>query len=183
MSTPSVTPPRPPARPAPGPTPVPSAAPATVATAVPAPVAVRLPTLGISAPVVPTGADARGAIEIPADVGTVGWYRYGPPPGSAKGSAVLTGHVDDHIQGVGVFARIGDLAPGDPVQMVDASGTVRRFTVISREQWHKQAVPFARLFDGGGAPRLVLMTCGGDFDSSTLSYTDNIAITAVPAGS
>ena len=34
--------------------------------------------------------------------------------------------------------------------------------------------------DRGGAARLVLITCGGRFDQASLSYDDNIAVTAVP---
>jgi hypothetical protein len=37
-----------------------------------------------------------------------------------------------------------------------------------------------RIFDRGGSSRVVLITCGGSFNSSTLGYDDNIAITAVP---
>jgi sortase (surface protein transpeptidase) len=132
--------------------------------------------------VVPVGVDDNGRMEIPRDVSTVGWYRFGPAPGSPAGSAVLSGHVDDYRQGVGVFGRIGDLAPGDIVKVFDASGVARDFSVLSREEWSKGDVPMDRIFDRGGASRLVLITCGGSFNSSTLGYDDNIAITAVPVG-
>ncbi len=33
-----------------------------------------------------------------------------------------------------------------------------------------------------GPPRLMLITCGGPFDEATLSYRDNIVVTAMPAG-
>jgi hypothetical protein len=140
-----------------------------------------LPALGVDADVVPVGVDAAGLLEIPKDVSTVGWYRFGPAPGAAAGSAVLTGHVDDVNQGVGVFGRIGDLGPDDSVTVTDADGAARNFTVLSREEWNKSEVPLDRLFDRAGEPRLVLITCGGSFDDSTLGYDDNIAITAVPA--
>jgi len=115
-------------------------------------------------------------------VTTVGWYRFGPVPGAAAGSAVLSGHVDDYRQGVGVFGRIGDLGPGDIVRIVDQTGVTRDFSVLSREEWSKGEVPLDRIFDRGGSSRLVLITCGGSFNSSTLGYDDNVAITAVPVG-
>jgi hypothetical protein len=37
------------------------------------------------------------------------------------------------------------------------------------------------LFSAGGAPRLVLITCGGPFDPTTGSYLDNIVVFAAPA--
>jgi sortase (surface protein transpeptidase) len=166
-----------PAQPAPVPL-----APTGAAPAATAPARIELPTLGVEAEVVPVGVDEAGLMEIPQDVDTVGWYRFGPAPGSAAGSSVLSGHVDDYRQGSGVFARIGDLEPGATVRVTDTSGAVREFQVIAREEWSKGEVPLDRLFDRGGESRLVLITCGGSFNSSTLGYDDNIAITATPIG-
>ena len=158
-----------------------AAAPTTTAPAPAAPVRISLPTLGVDTSIIPVGVDQDGQLEIPEDVNTVGWYRFGPAPGAAAGSAVVTGHVDDVNQGVGAFGRIGDLGPGDAVAVTDANGVARNFTVLSREEWHKSEVPLDRLFDRAGEARLVLITCGGSFNDSTLGYDDNIAITAVPA--
>jgi sortase (surface protein transpeptidase) len=155
-----------------------TAAPASAAPSTP--VRIELPALGVDTVVVPVGVDSSGEMEVPPDVSTVGWYRFGPAPGAAVGSAVLSGHVDDYRQGAGVFARIGDLGPGDLVRVVDEMGVSREFSVLSREEWSKGDVPLDRLFDRGGDPRLVLITCGGSFNNSTLGYDDNIAITAVP---
>ncbi|MGS0688528.1 class F sortase [Nakamurella sp. GG22] len=158
--------------------PAPKAAPAPAPPA--PPVRIELPTLGVQAPVIPAGVDSEGVMEIPKNVGEVGWYRFGPAPGAAAGSSVLTGHVDDYQQGVGVFGRLGDLNPGDVVRVSDEKGVRREFSVVSREEWPKDQVPLDRLFDRGGKSRLVLITCGGSFNESTLGYDDNIAITAVP---
>ncbi|WP_420121700.1 class F sortase [Nakamurella sp.] len=161
-------------------------APGSAPAAAPAPTSppdrVRIPALGVDAAVTPVGVAQDGEVEVPEDVSTVGWYRFGPVPG-AGGSSVLVGHVDDYRQGVGVLARIGDLNPGDTVEIAGADGSVRGFTVVAREQWNKTEVPLDRLFDRGGESRLVLLTCGGAFDDSRLGYTDNIAVTAIPATS
>lgn len=167
VSTPPAAPPVDPPAPAPAP-------------AATAPTRIEIPALGIDTVVVSVGVDDAGLMEVPQDVDTVGWYRFGPAPGAAAGSSVLSGHVDDYRQGPGAFARIGDLGPSDVVRVTDESGVSREFTVLAREQWNKGEVPLDRLFDRSGAPRLVLITCGGSFNSSTLGYDDNIAITAVP---
>jgi sortase (surface protein transpeptidase) len=163
--------------------PAPRSAPTTPAAATPAtPVRISLPDLKVSAPVVPIGVQDNGELQIPSDVGTVGWYRFGPLPGAATGSAVLSGHVDSAQQGPGVFSHLGDLSPGDRIQVTDDRHTVRTFRVVAREMWPKGQVPLDRLFDPAGAGRLVLITCGGTFDEDALSYDDNIAVTAVPVG-
>ena len=164
---------------------LPRSTPATSAKAVPAPVGppvnVSLPSQHASGSVVPIGVDDDEALAIPKDVRTAGWYRFGPAPGQ-PGSAVLAGHVDDHLQGVGLFAVIGDLDVGDRIVVTDAAHVQRTFQVIAREEWHKSQVPMDRLFARTGPPRLVLLTCGGDFDKDTLSYVDNIAVTAELTG-
>ena len=112
----------------------PAPAPTTAAVpAAPAPVAapsrVRLSGVDVDVPVVSVGVDDRGDMEVPEDVGTVGWYRFGPPPGSAAGSSVLSGHVDDRVQGRGAFYRLSDLATGDPVEVELVDGTVLQYRV------------------------------------------------------
>ena len=145
------------------------------------PLRVVIPDLGVDTSVVPVGVQDDGELEIPRDVDTVGWYRFGALPG-APGSAVLTGHVDSADQGPGAFARLGDLDPGEQFSVVDEAGVQRWFAVVAREQWPKGEVPLDRLFDPNGQPRIVLLTCGGAFDEAVRGYRDNIAVTATPVG-
>lgn len=146
----------------------------------PAPVRLELPSLGVAAAVMPIGVTRNGELEIPADVDTVGWYRFGSRPGDATGSTVLSGHVDSAEQGRGAFFRLRELKPGNPVLVRGSDGRTRRYRVVSREEWPKSAVPMDKLFSRGGAPRLTLLTCGGGFREDIASYRDNIAVTAVP---
>lgn len=143
------------------------------------PETVRVPAADIAAPVVPVDVTRDGAMEVPSEVDTVGWYRPGPAPG-ASGSAVLAGHVDDAAQGPGVFARITEIDPGHRIAVTGSDGGTRWFRVVAREVWPKDEVPLERVFDRDGAPRVVLITCGGVFDRAAGSYEDNIAVTAVP---
>lgn len=143
---------------------------------------VELRLAGRSAPVVPVGVEPTGQVEVPVDVDTVGWYRHGPEPGAPAGSTVIVGHVDDAVQGLGVLADLRDLQPGADVEVRRSGGEVVRYRVVAREQWDKGEVPMDRLFDASGPHRLVLVSCAGDFDEVTRSYSDNVAVTAVPVG-
>ena len=161
--------------------PPPPVAPVEAAPAAPAPpVRVRLPALGVDAPVAPVGVDDRGRMEVPLDVATVGWYRFGPGPGAAQGSAVLSGHVDDREQGYGAFHRLGDLAPGDPVAVDLAGGGVVTYRVEAVTRLPKADLPVADVFSRDGAPRLTLVTCGGPFDYDVRGYRDNVVVVARP---
>ncbi|GAA4760158.1 class F sortase [Actinomycetospora chibensis] len=146
------------------------------------PVGLRIPDLGVDVPVVPVGVDrASGGMEIPEDVATVGWYRYGPGFDAVQGSTVLAGHVDRAGQ-EGALFDLRELEPGATLAVAGPDGQVRSYAVASRDQWSKDRVPLERLFARTGAPRLVVITCGGPFDEATRSYRDNVVITAVPTG-
>jgi hypothetical protein len=51
--------------------------------------------------------------------------------------------------------------------------------VRSRLSYVKEELP-AELFMADGPPRLVLVTCTGDVDPDTGSYTRNVVVTAEP---
>jgi hypothetical protein len=57
----------------------------------------------VNARIIPVGVETTGTMEVPADVRTVGWYRFGPSP-ALPGSTVLIGHVDSRAAGPGVFS-------------------------------------------------------------------------------
>jgi sortase (surface protein transpeptidase) len=158
----------------------PAARPASGRSAAPAaPVRIRVPDAGVDASSVETGVDEKGAMAVPEDVRTVGWYRFGAGPGAAAGSAVLAGHVDDRIQGRGSFYRLADLRAGSPVEVVLADGTVAAYRVGTVERVAKAVLPADQLFARDGPPRLALITCGGVFDRAEGRYTDNVVVTAV----
>ena len=193
--TPTPTPPSPAstARPTPGAIPT---APATtppprvatqsarVADAAPAaavpPTRLSAPAATIDADVVPVGVTPDGAMEVPEDVDELGWYRHGPGLGDSTGSIVLAGHVDSRTQGRGAFFALRDLAPGDELRLAAADGTTGIWVVTGRSTIDKEEIPLEELFRRDGPPRLVLVTCGGDFDADRRSYRSNVVVTAEP---
>ena len=155
------------------------AAPAPALVVVP-PVLLSIPARGVEAPVDPVGVEPAGEMTLPDDVDRVGWYRYGPVPGAAAGAAVLAGHVDDAEQGLGALAALRETEPGDEVVVTAADGATTRWTVTGRELIDKPGLPLGELFTRTGAPRLVLITCGGPFDDELRSYRDNVVVVAEP---
>jgi hypothetical protein len=143
------------------------------------PARVRVGSLEVDAPVVPVGVDDAGLMEVPEDVRTIGWYRFGAAPGEG-GSAVLSGHVDDRVQGRGAFYELARTGTGDTVEVDTGDGTTLTYRVDSVRNFGKADLPLEEVFQRSGPPRLVLITCGGEFDRATGHYVDNIVVTAVP---
>jgi Sortase domain len=142
------------------------------------PVRLKIPGIGVAASIVPVGVHRSGVMEVPPDIGTVGWYRFGPSPG-LPGSAVLVGHVDSRIRGPGVFFGLSRVAPGDVVRVRLTGGRWRAFEVVSRSLVPKNGLP-SEVFARVGRPVLTMITCGGGFDWEAGRYTGNVVVAAVP---
>lgn len=168
-----------PASPAPAsPRPAPSSS-APAPPKAPDPVRVAVPSLGLSMAVQPVGVAADGQVEILQDARVAGWYRFGPAPGAATGSAVLVGHRDSRTQGRGGFYPLGSVRPGADVTVQRADGSTVTYRVVERRRYAKAVLPAADLFARDGAPRLTLITCGGAYRADQGGYQDNVVVTAV----
>ena len=146
------------------------------------PTLLRIPAIHMSASVVPTTVASNGAVIVPEDISTVGWYMPGPRPGDVAGSAVIVGHRDGAVQGHGAMYNLGALSLGDRVVVTTSEGTVIRYRVVSREVLSKRAFAKAApdYFATSGPPRLTLITCGGRYDKADGGYQANVIVTAVP---
>lgn len=144
------------------------------------PTRLDLPSLGVTAPVVPVGLNPDRSMEIPHLVSTVGWYEPGVRPGEV-GSAVLAGHVDSRDQGRGAFFRLRDLATDDVVALTHEDGAVTEWVVVEVRSYPKDELPISELFTRFGDTRLALITCGGPFERASGRYTENIVVYAAPA--
>jgi LPXTG-site transpeptidase (sortase) family protein len=142
------------------------------------PVGIRIPGIGVDAPVMEVGTNADGTVQVPPlDVHNLtGWYRYGPAPGQ-RGPAVILGHVDS-LTGISVFYYLKDLHAGDKVYVTLADGKVAPFVVDGVQKVAKDAFPTAAIYGKAGYPSLRLITCGGAFDQATGHYVDNIIVYA-----
>jgi hypothetical protein len=156
--------------------------PEEVAAPGPASVPVRLviPAVGVATPLVRLGLEPDGAMEVPVDFATAGWFAGGPAPGRL-GPAVIAGHVDSRT-GPAVFYRLRDLRPGHTIIVERADGTRLRFLVEQARRYPKAGFPTADVFGPVPSAALRLITCTGDFDRARGSYRDNLVVFARLAG-
>lgn len=147
------------------------------------PVRLELPSLGLSAEVVPVAVDGDGALDVPANPDVLGWWSSGARPGQGQGSILIDGHIDSATEGLGTFVHLRELEPGDPVLTQSASGDVHYYRVTGRRQYAKAALPAGAVFSQDVQERLVLITCGGHFDANAGGYADNVVVFAEPDAS
>ena len=130
-----------------------------------APVTVRIPAHDVVSRVVPVGVDqGTGELTVPADPAQVGWYQFGATPGAA-GAAVLAGHVDWKGR-PGAFIHLDEVQPGERIEVDLGDGTSHALPVVAETHLILKTELPADLFARTGPPRLVLITCGGEFDRS-----------------
>ncbi|MFG2051941.1 class F sortase [Micromonospora sp. NPDC048935] len=140
------------------------------------PTRVRVPRIGVDSALTVLGLDRAGALVPPGDFGVVGWYGGGPAPGDT-GPAVLAGHLDSR-RGPAVFARLGELRPGDRVE-VWRGGQRLSFRVTGSLRTRKDRFPTEAVYGPTPGAELRLVTCGGDFDRRRGHYVDNVVVFAV----
>lgn len=144
------------------------------------PVGLRLPDQTLLSPVVPVTVAPGGALGVPENPATLGWWSEGARPGDGSGSIVIDGHIDSSRYGTGVFAQLRYLSVGDRIELSTSDGGSRTYAVTGRRQYDKSALP-AEVFDQDVGERLVLITCGGSFNRQTRHYSQNTVLYAVPA--
>lgn len=163
---------------------VPTAAPAkafpaqvaTLATAHSTPLELTIPAISLTVSLSTLGLNADGTVQVPTDVQQPGWYHLGPSPGEI-GSAVILGHVDS-TQGPGVFFKLPTLVAGDVIDVGLADGVTAQFKVTSVATYLKANFPDQAVYTSDGHSTLQLVTCGGNFDTTTGHYLSNIVVSA-----
>lgn len=141
------------------------------------PTALVIPTIDVLRPVRAVGLEDNGELEVP-DETEIGWYQYGATPG-APGATVLAAHVTWN-RNLGPFYRLGEMEPGERIDVVLDDGTTRVYEVVERTIYGKDDLPRNRIWRNTGPESLVLITCGGSYNPDIRRYRENIVVYAVP---
>jgi LPXTG-site transpeptidase (sortase) family protein len=136
----------------------------------------KIPSLGIDAPVLPIMDDSRRLVP-PSDPQVVGWWSVGARPGAEQGTAILAGHTVS--TGGGVFDDLEQMRPGQRVQILSNESRLR-LQVKSVRTYHKMALAehAAEIFDQTGPGRVAIVTCE-DWNGDV--YLSNVVVIATPA--
>ncbi len=144
------------------------------------PTQVALPG-GADAPVAPAET-VDGELKVPEDVSHVGWWDGSAAAGDPFGNTVIAGHVDSATEGLGFFARLLRIKPGEVVTL-SGGGHRLPYRVTSVRTVTKLALATAgSTFDQTGDHRLVLITCGGTYHRGGGGYDSNVVVSAEPVG-
>jgi sortase A len=138
---------------------------------------ISVPRVGINAPVEVLTLDGAGAMQDPKTPNAVAWYDFSARPGQL-GNVVLAGHVDYERYGPAVFWRLRDLKPGDRVEVALADGTVFTYEVASLNYYDIDKAPVKEITGPTSYEAITMITCGGSFNRSNLSYNQRLIVRA-----
>ncbi|MEU9120945.1 class F sortase [Streptomyces sp. NPDC048506] len=142
---------------------------------------VVIPSIAVSAPLLPVGLDGDGWIEAPpaGDPDLAGWYANAPSPGE-RGTAVLVGHVDGR-SGPAVFYGLGALEKGRTIRVTRVDGRTAIFEVYRIQVFDKRNFPARKVYGDTGRAELRVLTCGGVYAAGS-GYTGNVVVFARMTG-
>ena len=149
------------------------------AAAVPAPTSLAVAGTAINMPVVAGGVSAEGVMEIPDAFDRAAWYKFGPAPGAAEGTAVIAGHIDTKSDRA-PFSALKSLAAGTLIRVGRDGAAPLTYRVVGVELMAKDKFDGGALFRRSGPHELKLVTCGGRWLDERMDYSDNVIVTAVP---
>jgi LPXTG-site transpeptidase (sortase) family protein len=117
---------------------------------------------------------------VPQDPTKVGWWDGSSYVGDPYGSTVIAGHVDAFDRGIGFFFRLWHIKVGERVVLSAGDGRQAYKITTVRQLPRTDLVDDAEVFDIDGPPRLVLITCAGEFRPDRGGYSRNLIVVARP---
>lgn len=162
----------------------------------------RIPKLGVSAPIEELAINARGELDTPkAENTAVGWYYIYDKPGRLNpdnrgwidwggkaqvsgfyGNSVFSAHVYYHSQPA-PFQKLTQLEPGDEVIVTMEDGREYTYRVVSEARYHRDTIDMGKIIWPPEKPEneewITLITCGGELDSTGLEYLSRDVVVAV----
>ncbi|MGW2644379.1 class F sortase [Streptomyces sp. NPDC001393] len=141
------------------------------------PTSLRIPFLGVDAPITALRLDKDRQLQTPPvdKPKLVGWYEGGPTPGE-YGTAIAVGHRDT-MTGPAVFAALAQIKPCKLIEVGRADGRTAVYTVDRMKVFDKAGFPDKEVYAPAGRPELRVLTCGGFYNRRT-GYTSNVVVFA-----
>ncbi|MDP2289323.1 MAG: class F sortase [Actinomycetota bacterium] len=140
-----------------------------------APDRIRIPAIGVNAPLMRLGLKSDRSLQVPPNASTAGWYTGAPQPGQL-GPAVIAAHVRWNGT-AGAFAKLSKLHPGDQILVSRENGTSDVFSVDRVMIVKKNQFPTKLVYGNIKYAGLRLITCDG-LDAGSKKYLANLVVFA-----
>jgi sortase (surface protein transpeptidase) len=119
------------------------------------PLYLYIPSIQLFTVIQGVGIDQKGNMDVPSGkTNNVGWYQYGPVPGST-GTAVLDAH------NTAAFKELNKVPVGEDIYIFTSEAKWLHFTVTQAETYSMQVLKPTTLFAATNSKQINLITCAG----------------------
>jgi sortase (surface protein transpeptidase) len=137
-----------------------------------------IPKIGTDAPVVREALTSQGAAPAPPGPFVVAWYTSSAMPGAGS-NAVFAGHLDyARVGNPAVFWRLGQLVPGDQIQVRSAGGAFLWYRVEWSRYYTFANAPLGEITGATAGDAITLYTCAGTYSTGG-GYDHRLVVRAV----
>jgi len=164
------------------PSPTPAATPSPTPYVKPIPLRIYFLKAEVMCDIVPVGrieeGPKAGQMDTVEDPDLSAWYEPGPAPGE-PGNALLNGHKS--LDGkIGRFSVLWNMKVDDVVAIGFDNGTYKYFAVTSVDFYPYDQVPAEVMNLNSETPRMTLITCYGDFDTTVGTSKQRCVVVCEP---
>lgn len=133
---------------------------------------IRIPSLGLDAPIQKVGLTRTGSMGVPSKYDEVGWLKTSAQPGQA-GNAVIAGHLNGGRNVSAVFENLHKLQVGDYIHITDDNSSQElQFRVTGIGSYKPENTPYEKIFGDTAQKHLNLITCSGTWNKTKQDYTE-----------
>lgn len=141
------------------------------------PMRLKIPKIKLDSEVEYVGLTLNGEMATPKNISNVGWYEPGVRPGDV-GSAVIAGHYGWEDGKASAFDELHKLRVGDKIYVEDDVGTVTTFVIRANRRYDPKEDAGEVFNSKDGKAHLNLISCEGDWDESSQSYSKRLVVFA-----
>lgn len=136
---------------------------------------IKIPKLGINAPVVSVGLTSDGSVGTPTNIYEAAWYNGSAKPGD-NGASFIDAH--SSAAGGALFGHLDRLVNGDRIQVQKGDGSIITYQVVSVQVVGKDSVDMSSMLRpfGGASKGLNLITCQGNWIDSEKTLTHRVLV-------
>lgn len=131
---------------------------------------IRIPSLGVEAPIQKVGLTRTGNMGVPSKYNEVGWLKTSALPGE-PGNAVIAGHLNGGPNVPAVFEKLHKLQVGDYIYIEGDGTKTLSFKVTDTRSYNTDKAPYEKIFGPTAGEHLNLITCDGAWDKAKQDYS------------
>lgn len=138
---------------------------------------ILIPEIGAEGFVQQVGVDESGAIDVPDNIHMAGWYNQSSNVGDL-GLSIIAGHVRGYTTS-GIFEQLTHLDPGQQFEVEMGDRSIKKFEIFKAKTVPVEDSLLA-MYERTEKSQLNLITCAGDFNSTSETYADRHIVYAKP---